>query len=64
MCLDGLNGDASMSDAEGPGAQDDMQAGEVKGVKERGDFPWCMTAWSAGAEDVTSAEVAKRAGES
>ena len=51
-----------MSDAEG--AQDDMQAGEVKGVKERGDIPWCMTAWSAGAEDVTSAEVAKRAGES
>jgi len=62
MCLDGLNGDASMSDAEG--AQDDMQSGEVKGGKERGDIPWRMTAWSAGAEDVTSAEVAKRACES
>jgi len=46
MCLDGFNGDAWMSDAEG--AQDDIQVGAAAGVSGPGDTLWRTTAWSAG----------------
>jgi len=57
VCLDGFDGDAWMSDAEG--AQDDMQVGEVAEVNGPGYIPWRTTAWRAGAEDVVSVKVAK-----
>jgi hypothetical protein len=60
VCPDGFNGDAWMSDAED--AQDDIQVGAAAGVNDTGDIPWRTTGWRAGAEDVASAKVAKRAG--
>ena len=61
VCLDGFDGDAWMSDAEG--AQDDILVGEAAGVNDPGDIPWRTTEWSAGAEDVASAKVATNQGE-
>ena len=51
-----------MSDAEG--AQDDIQVGAVEVVGDPSDISWHTTAWSAGAEAVTSTKVASRIGES
>jgi len=58
VCLDGFDGDAWMSEAEG--AQDDIQVGAAAEVNDPGDILWRTTAWRAGAKD----NVAKRAGES
>jgi hypothetical protein len=41
VCLDGFDGDAWMSDAEG--AHDDIQVGEAAGVNDPGDIPWRTT---------------------
>ena len=60
VCLDGFNGDAWMSDAEG--AQDNIQVGEAAGVNDPSDIPWRTTGWRAGAEDVASAKVATSQG--
>jgi len=62
MCLDGLDRDAWMPDAEE--AQDNMQVGEADRVNDPAAIPWRTTAWSAGAEDVVSTKTAQRAGES
>jgi hypothetical protein len=61
VCLDGFDGDAWMSDAEG--AQDDIQVGTAAGVNDPGDIPWRTTTWSAGDEDAGSVKATKRAGE-
>jgi len=61
VCLDGFDGDAWMSDAEG--AHDDIQVGEVAGVNDPGDIPWRTTAWGAGGVDVGSVKTAQRASE-
>ena len=50
-----------MLDAEG--AQDYMQVGAAVGVNDPGDIPWRTTGWRAGAEDIGSVQVDKRAGE-
>jgi len=60
-CLDGFDGDAWMSDAEG--AHDDIQVGDAAGVNDFGDIPWRTTAWSAGGLEVGSVKAAKRASE-
>jgi len=52
-CLDGFDGDAWMSEAEG--AQDGIQVGEAVGVNDPSDIPWRTTEWSAGGEDVANA---------
>jgi len=57
VCLDGFDGNAWMSDAEG--AQDDIQVGADAGVNDPGDIPWRTTGWRAGAEDVVSDNVGK-----
>jgi len=46
MCLDGFDGDAWMSDAEG--AQDDIQVGVAAGENGPGDIPWRTTGWREG----------------
>ena len=46
-------------DAEG--AHYDIQVGETEGANDPGDILWRTTDWSAGAEDVLFAKVAKRA---
>jgi len=45
-CLDGFDGDAWMSDAEG--AHDDIQVGDAAGVNDPGDILWRTTTWRAG----------------
>jgi len=60
VCLDGFDGDAWMSDADGP--HDDMQVGAAAGVNDPSDISWRTTAWRAGTEDVLSVKVAKKAG--
>jgi len=62
VCLDGFDGDAWMSEADGP--HDDMQVGAAAGVNDPGDIPWRTTAWSAGADVVASARGAKKVGAS
>ena len=62
VCLDGFDGDAWMSDAEG--AHDDVQVGAAAGVNDPGVISWCMTEWSAGVVDVGSVKAGKRASES
>ena len=59
VCLDGFEGDAWISDADG--THDDIQVGETAGVNDSGDIPWRTTAWGAGGVDVGSVKVAKRA---
>ena len=61
-CLDGIDGDAWISGAEG--AQDDIQVGEAAGVNDPSDIPWRMTSWRAGAEVVALSKVGSRVGES
>jgi len=61
VCLDGFDGDAWMSDAEG--VHDDMQVGEAAGVNDPGDIPWRTTAWSAGVEDGVHTMAEKGVGE-
>jgi len=62
VCLDGFNGDDWMSDVEE--VQNDKQVGEAERVNDPAAILCLTTAWSAGAEDVASAKVAERAGES
>ena len=62
MCLDRVDSDAWISDAER--AQDEIQVGTAAWVNNPGDISWRTTEWSAGREDVAKAKVATRAGES
>jgi len=55
VCLDGFDGDAWTSDAEG--AQDYIQVGQTAGVNDPDDIPWSTTGWRAGAEVVASAKL-------
>jgi len=55
VCLDGFDGDAWMSDAEG--AHDDIQVGQTAGVNDPGDIPWRTTAWRSRVKDVITAAV-------
>jgi len=52
VCLDGFDGEAWMSEAEG--AQNDIQVGAAAGENDPGDIPWRMSNSSAWVDDVVT----------